>query len=308
MKDEQFSAFAQAELDLARNTGWADEIKAREKRAWDLHNLFPPVGGLALGHLLMEQKTSYLKPEIGTRAFARELSSASFESLLNSENKDGWDYYYLGLSYGRGFGITQDFTRAAASFAQAILFGNAYAEFENIWARYLAGGTRLEAVLSFLDLKGKLADFAAYAARALVLLEVGYHGEPATSAHIARLLLLEQALHEFIYHTQGSRHINVAIEKEFREASELLRGLKTPRAFLALYLIERASRAKPTGRKPLEWFSDAIDPEMTELQVLCIRRKLGFDELRMITARAEAGGWKDSTLYSAASTQLSDDE
>jgi len=64
----------------------------------------------------------------------------------------------------------------------------------------------------------------------------------------------------------------------------------------------------PTGKEPLEWFRNAIDPQLAELADLCRCRDLGADELRMIVERAEAEGWKDSPLAALASSELEPEE
>jgi len=180
MKDEKFTAYTERCLDLGRNWGWEKEIKAKEKLAWELHEQFPPAGSLLLGHLVLEQGTSYLKRDIGTKEFARTLVAESFRAVQDLEEKDGWDYYYLGLSHAYGRGTSRDYSLAAEAFSDSSRAGNPYAEFEAIWARYLAGGTRLEAILGLTALQGKLADFAAYSARALALLEIGPCREPGS--------------------------------------------------------------------------------------------------------------------------------
>ena len=177
-----------------------------------------------------------------------------------------------------------------------------------IWARYLAGGTRLDAVLDLTGLRGKLADFAAYSARALTLLELGPPQELGTSAHIARILLLKRALHDFIYHDHGARKIRIEIEKELRESVNGLKAVDTTRSSLALYLTAKTSRSNPTGREPAEWFSDAIDPRLIELEVLCRRQELEIDELRMIIERAKSERWEDAALAKLAIDELEYDD
>ncbi len=272
--------------------------------AWEIYEGFPPTGGLVLGHLILEQGTSYLKREIGTKDFAKELVSESFPATQRLEEKDGWDYYYLGLSHAYGRGTPRDYSLAADAFTKSVEAGNYYAEFEAIWARYLAGGSRLEAILDLTSLRGKLADFAAYSARALTLLELGPPKELASEAHIARLLLMRRALHDFIYHDHGARQINIAIEKELREGVGELKALKTPRGNLALYLTAWASRTNPTDKDPLDWFRDAVDPEIPELLFLCQKQQLNVEELRIIVQCAQSNGWSDSELASLAAREL----
>lgn len=308
MKDDKFTAYTESCLGLERSWGWEKEIKAKEKLAWELHEQFPPAGSLLLGHLILEQKVSFLKRDIGTKDFARSLVAESFRAVQTLGKKDGWDYYYLGQSYIYGRGTSQDYSLAAEAFRESCRIGNPYAAFEAIWARYLAGGSRLEAILRLTTLSGKLADFAAYSARALTLLEIGPCREPGSSVHITRLLLLGHAARESIYHAHGTRHINIAIEKELREGVDDLRRLNTPRGNLALYLTARTSRSNPTGRQPLEWFADAIDPQLNELEVLCRAGELGSDELQMIVEQAKADGWIDSPLALVASSELPDDD
>jgi hypothetical protein len=304
MKNDKFTEYIECELALGREGGWEKEIKAKEALAWAIHTEFPPTGSLLLAHLLLQQKTSYLKQEIKAKAFAKPLSDEAFEAVQRIEQKDGWDYYWLGLSHLYGRGVAKDYLKAAEAFTASHNAGNLYAEFEIIWARHLAGGSRLEALLGFIRLKGKLADFAALSARALALVETGPVRVPGSPCHIARILLLHGALHDFIYHDLGSRHINIAIEKELREGAEQLLQLNTPRAYLALYLTERTSRANPTGQKPIVWFEKAIDPTLGELEVLCRTRELSYDELRIIVKRAGLEGWSSSSLASIAASAL----
>lgn len=304
MKNEKFNGYTEHCLSLARSWGWEKEIKAKEQLAWDIHEQFPPVGSLLLGHQLLEQGASYLKRDIGTKEFAKKLVAESFSAVQDLKEKDGWDYFYLGLSHVYGRGTSQDFSLAAAAFLESKCRGNLYAAFEEIWSRYLAGGARLEAILGLTALSGKLADFAAYSGQALALLEIGPCREKGSQGHITRLLLLGRALHRFIYHAHGTRQINIAIEKEFREEVSELQEIKTARSNLALYLMARASRSNPTGKKPIEWFRHAIGPENAELEVLCRCRELGVEELRMIVERAEVEGWKASPLASLASSEL----
>jgi len=308
VKAERFTAYTECCLGLERNWGWEKEIKAKEELAWSLHGQFSPVGSLLLGHLIWEQGTSYLRREIGTKQFAKALVAESFRAVQDLKEKDGWDYYYLGQSHVWGRGTSQNYSLAAEAFGESCRLGNPYAAFEAIWARYLAGGSRLEAILRLTTLYGELADVAAYSARALTLLENGPCREPGSPNHIARLLLLGHALREFIYHAHGARHINIAIEKELREGVEALRGLNTPRAYLALYLIARMSRSNPTGKGPLEWFREAVDPQLNELEILCRSGELGPEELRMIVERAGTHGWTGSPLAALASSELDPEE
>lgn len=304
MKDEKFTEFTERGLALGRDGGWEKQIKAKENVAWELHEGFPPTGSLVLSHLILEQGRSYLKRDIGTKDFAKALVAEAFQATQNLESKDDWDFYYLGLSHAYGRGTPRDYLLAAESFTKSAEAGSYYAEFEAIWARHLAGGSRLEAILDLTSLRGKLADFAAYSARALTLLELGPPKELASEAHIARLLLMRRALHDFIYHDHGSRQINIAIEKELREGVEELKALRTSRGNLALYLTTKASRTNPTDRKPLDWFRDAIDPDVPELLFLCKRQQLDVEELRMIVDRAQADGWSDSELATFAASEL----
>lgn len=304
MKDEKFTEFTERCLALGRDGGWEKQIKAKESVAWEIYEGFPPTGGLVLGHLILEQGTSYLRRDIGTKEFAKKLVSESFNATQQLEEKDDWDYYYLGLSHAYGRGTARDYSLAAEAFAKSAETGNYYAEFEAIWARLLAGGSRLEAILDLTSLRGKLADFAAYSARALTLLELGPPREPASAAHITRLLLMRRALHDFIYHAHGARQINIAIEKELREGVAELKSLKTRRGNLALYLTTQASRTNPTDRDPLAWFRDAVDPDIPELLFLCQKHRLGAEELRIIVERAQAEGWADSELATLAASEL----
>jgi hypothetical protein len=310
MKDEKFTEYTERCLDLGRKGGWEKEIKAKEGVAWELHEMAPPTGSLLLSHLILQQGTSYLRRDIGTKEFAKQLASQSFQAVQNLEEKDGWDHYYLGLSYQYGRGTSQDYSLAADSFLAASQVGNRYAQFEALWARHLAGGSRLDAVLGLSDLRGKLADFAAYSARALALLELGQVREPGSSSHIARILLLKRALNDFIFHDHGARQIRIAIEKELREGVNELQHLQTPRAFLALYLTAKASRSNPTGKEAIEWFRKAINPEIEELETLCRRQDLSIEELRLIVEHAESEGWTDALLAKLAADGLhwDDDE
>jgi hypothetical protein len=308
LKNDKFIAFIECDLDLARNLGSGEGIEAKEKLAWKLHEQFPPTGSLLLGQLILQQKTSLLNPETATKEFAKELVTESFKGVHEMEQKDGWDFYFLGLSYIYGRGTPQDFSLAAKAFSDSLRRGNRYASFEAIWARYLAGGSRLEAILQFTELSGNLADFAARSARILAILEIGPSREPGSPAHITRIILLGRALRGSIYHAHGSRQINIAIEQEFRKEVDELRALKTARGYLGLYLIAGTSRANPTGRQPLEWFHDAIDPEMAELQVLCRCHYLGSKELRMIAERARSEGWVTSPLALLAENELEGEE
>jgi len=308
MKDEKFSEYTECCLSLGRIGGWEKEIKAKEAIAWEVNAEFSPTGGLLLSHLILEQGMSYLRPNIGTKDFARKLAAESFQAVQELEQKDGWDHYYLGLSYQYGRGTDHDCKLAAAAFAAAAQAGNPYAEFESIWAFHLAGGSRLEAILALTDLRGKMADFAAYSARALSLLELGPTREVGSSCHIARILLLKRALHNFIYHDHGARQLRVAIEKELREEVVDLQQLNTTRSHFALYLIASTSRSNPTGAKPIEWFQKAIDPGIEELLILCRRHELKDDELRMIVERAEAEDWRDTLLAKLAASELEFDD
>ena len=301
MKDEKFTERC---LALGRVGGWEKQIKAKENVAWEIYEAFPPTGGLVLGHLILEQGTSYLKRDVGTKEFAKGLVTESFQATQKLEEKDDWDYYYLGLSHAYGRGTSRSYSLATEAFAKSAKTGSYYAEFEAIWARHLAAGSRLEAILDLTSLRGKLADFAAYSARALTLLELGAPKELASEAHIARLLLMRRALHDFIYHDHGARQINIAIEKELREGVEELRALNTPRGNLALYLTTQASRTNPTDRDPLDWFRDAVHPDVPELLFLCQKQQLDVEELRTIVDRAQADGWADSALAILAASEL----
>jgi hypothetical protein len=308
MKDEKFSEYTERCLSLGRIGGWEKEIKAKEAIAWELHAEFPPAGGLLLSHLILGQGRSYIHPNIGTKEYAKKLAAESFQAVQELEQKDGWDHYYLGSSYQHGLGTHHDWKLAAASYDAAAQEGNPYAKFEFIWALHLAGGSRLEAILALTDLRGKMADFAAYSARALSLLELGPAREVASSCHIARILLLKRALHNFIYHDHGARQLRVAIEKELREEVVDLQRLNTTRSHFALYLIASTSRSNPTGAKPIEWFQRAIDPSIEELLILCRRYELKEDELRRIVERAEAEDWLDTPLAKLAASQLESDD
>jgi len=307
MKNEKFTDFTERGLDLGRNWGWGKEIKAKEGVAWEIYEEFPPTGGLLLGDLILTQGASYLRPDLGTKDFARTLVKESFTAVDALEFKDGWDFYYLGLSYIYGRGTKQDFAAATEVFSASSCNGCPYAAFEMIWARHLSGGTRLDAVLDLTNLKGKLADFAAYSARALTLLELGPPRELGSSAHITRILLLHTTLHDFIYHDHGARKIRIEIEKEFRESVDGLKKLNTTRSNLALYLTAKFSRSNPTGREPAEWFSDTIDPKLIELELLCRRQELEVAELQMIIERAKSEGWDDAPLAKLALDELEDD-
>lgn len=304
MKDAKFTEFTERCLAIGRDGGWEKQIKAKESVAWELHDDFPPTGSLVLANLILDQGMSYLKRDIGTKAFAKELVADAFEATQQLEDKDDWDYYYLGICHAYGRGTKQDYSQATEAFSKSAEAGGYYAEFEAIWARYLAGGSRLDAVLSLTALRGKLADFAAFSARALTLLELGPPKELASEAHIARILLMKRALHDFIYHDRGARQINIAIEKELREGVAGLQDLGTSRGNFALYLTTQASRTNPTDKDPIDWFKDAVDPEIPELLLLCQRQQLGVEELRIIVECAQNNGWTDSELATMAANQL----
>lgn len=303
-KDKKFTQFTEQCLDLGRYGGWSKEIHAKEGTAWELHEEFPPAGGLVLSGLILQQGRSYLRSEMGTKAFAKQLAAESFQAVLSLQEKDGWDHYYLGMAYQYGRGTTQDYSRAADAFSVANLAGNPYAQFEAIWSRHLAGGSRLDAVLALTDLRGKLADYAAYSARALALLELGRVRDIGSAGHFARILLLKRALHDFIYHDHGARQLRIAIEKELRAGVDELLPLQTPGAFLALYLTAKVSRVNPTGKEAIEWFRQAVGPGIELLETLCERKELSFEELRLIVERAEAEGWTDARLARLAADEL----
>jgi hypothetical protein len=307
MKITKFNEYTERCLSLARGGGWGKEICAKEELAWTLHAEFPPTGSVLLGHLLLTQKVSHTRKDVKAREFARSLLSESVPALQAIEEKDGWDHYYLGICHIYGRGLPQSYSKAVESF-EAACAQNPYANYEAIWARYLAGGSRFDALLGFMRLSGPLSDFAALSSRALGLLETGPVREVGSHAHLARLVLLRGALHSFIYHDHGAKLINIAVEKELREGVEELRQLKTTRGYLGLYLIATSSRANPTGRSPIEWFQDALDPSLEELQILCERRELGFDELKIIVERAERDGWLGSRLAVLAKEQLDPEE
>lgn len=304
MKHEKFTEFTERGIGLGREGGWGKEIKEKENLAWELYEQYPPTGGIILGHVLWDQRQSYLRPTIGTLDFAKSLVAESFQATQNLEAKDHWDYYHLGMCQCHGRGTTRDYSLAAVAFTESWKAGNEYAHFEALWARYLAGGSRLEAILDLTALRGKLADFAAYSARALTLLELGPPKVLASPSHIARLLLLRRALHDSCGHRDGARHINVAVEKELREGVNPLKELDSAYAFLALYLTARFSRNNPTGKEPLDWFRDAIDPNIPSLLLLCRRQEFCLEELQIIVVKAEAEGWRDSELAKIAAKEL----
>src|SRR4051812_12749120 len=116
MKEERFTEYIECELALCREGGWEKEIKAKEALAWAIHTEFPPTGSLLLAHLLLQQKTSYLKQEITAKTFATALSAEALGAVQRIQEKDGWDHYWLGLSHLYGRGVGKDYLKAAEAF------------------------------------------------------------------------------------------------------------------------------------------------------------------------------------------------
>src|SRR5688572_10734024 len=148
MKITKFNEYTERCLALGRGGGWGKEICAKEELAWNLHAEFPPTGSVLLGHLLLTQKVSHARTKVKAREFGKSLLSEAVPVLQAIQEKDGWDHYYLGICHIYGRGLPQSFTKAAEAF-EAACCENPYAAYEAIWARYLAGGSRFEALISF---------------------------------------------------------------------------------------------------------------------------------------------------------------
>ena len=312
MDDDLFTQYVEQGLTFEQSfgQGGSTALKETEDIAWFLHEQGSAAGGIMLGDKLLSNRVSFSRRDIKAVPFARSLVEESFSALISMSDKGQWDWYYLGIAWLFGRGTKVDHKQATDCFRQAKELGNPYAEFEEIWSRYLDDGEMIEAALRFRRCEGKLERYAEASARALSLIALGPSRELGSYKHAWRIFEISQLLHVFLYHDIGSRRINVAVEAEMRTDVEQLESLQSASVALVLYLIAKRSRSNPTSRDAIDWLRGAVTPSSGESFSLLTRQHLNTDELVLVKDICRANQWENSKIarYVSSELELSDDE
>lgn len=285
-------------------SGGSASLKEKEEIAWRLHEQGNAAGSMLLGDKLISSRVSFARSDIQVVPFARELVVQSFQALNAIADKTHWDWYYLGLAHDSGRGTTVDYRKAAECYRRSKELGNPYAEFEEIWFEYLAGGPIMGAVLRFRACEGRLKQFAEASAAALSLLALGPVREMGSYQHAWRVFELSRLLHQFLYHDKGQRQVHIAIEAEWRAEVPQLEALESPSSALVLYLIAKRSRRNPTSQKALHWLRLAATPDSQEFFAILKGQLSDEDELRLLSERCIENHWGDSDLARFVASEL----
>jgi hypothetical protein len=290
--------------------GGSNAIKDREDILWQLHESGSPAAGLLLADRLLGLRISFSRKDIDAVPFARTLARESFAALVALEPKTHWDWYALGCAHASGRGGTDvSHAEAAKCFLMAHETGNAYAGYEAIWEAYLGGGSVYEAIHRFRACEGRLQHFARLSQTSLALIALGPAREVGGYSHAWRIHEIAGILRVFLYHTAGSRRINIAVEAELRADQEALETMaQSPAPALVLYLIAKHSRRNPTTKPALEWLRQALDKDSPEFLALLKLQEPNDEEVRMIAEACAACGWQDSELGLIAAQWMKDRE
>lgn len=298
MENDQFSDYIERELAFERSqgVGGTTALKEKEEIAWSLHEAGSAAGGMLLGDSLLRLRNSFSRRDLDVVPFARSLIDKSFHALNAILVKESWDWYFLGIAHEFGRGTRVDHEQAFECFRKAKELGNPYAEFEEIWSKYLSDGAMLEAIFRFRAYKGKLENFAIESSRCLSLLALGPTREIGSYQHAWRVFEISQLLYLALYHAAGHRHINISVEAELRGNIEALEALETPSAGLVLYLIAKRSRRNPTSEKAIHWLRAAVTPDSDEFLSLFKRQRLNREELDLVSEVCASNNWANSKI------------
>jgi hypothetical protein len=307
-KDEQFTRFHEYCLALCRRSGFGDSYRAKEQMAWDLHAAFPPAGSVALGNLLLDQRTSYLEKTPNVAGLGKQLLAAAFAELEASVARDAWDEYYLGECHAYGRGTPQSHELASVHFTRAEEMGNPYASFEAIWCAYLAGGPRLVAIGRLRDCSGPIEDYAKASAQALALMEAGPVLHLGSSAHLFRILELSRLRNAFLYQNQGSRLLRVEIGKEMKGDLDRLASVETPGVRVASYLLASRGFGNPEGREVADLLREAVRLNDPGLLALCEAGEIGEEGLKVIIGETSVAGDASGRLHRISKAKLAEFE
>lgn len=277
--------------------GGCDAIKAKEDILWQFHESGSVAAGLLLADSLLGLRNSFSRSELDVMPFARTLARESFDALVALEPKTHWDWYSLGCAHASGRGTCVAHAEAAKCFLSAHESGNAYAGYEAIWEAYLGGGAIYEAIHRFRSYEGRLLHFAQLSQTSLGLIAHGPARKIGGYPHAWRIHEITRTMRVFLYHTAGSRRVNIEVEAELRADLEALESMdRSPSAALVLYIISKHSRRNPTSKPALEWLRQAIDKDSPEFLALLKLQQPQLDEVRMLVDACAASGWQDSDL------------
>lgn len=304
--DDPFSDYIERGLafEQSHGMGGSDALKEKEEIAWTLHAQGSAAGSMLLGNSLLRSRTSFSRKDIHVVPFARALVIESFQALQAIEKKTHWDWYYLAVAHEAGRGTPVNHEQAACCYRRSKEMGNAYAEFEEIWFHYLSHGNIIEAILRFRSCEGRLKNFAEASARSLSLIALGPVREMGSYQHAWRVIELSRLLHEFLYHDAGSRHINIAVEAEWRSDVRQIEDIRSASAAFVLYLIAKRSRRNPTSQEPLHWLRLAATLDSTEFLSIVKRQIHNEDELRLLSDICVANQWSHSELAQFVASEL----
>lgn len=306
MEDDPFSDYIERGLSFEQSHGFggSSALKEKEELAWSLHENGSAAGGMLLGDSLLRTRVSFAGRDVKVVPFARNLVEESFHALDTNSDKDQWDWYYLGIAHEFGRGTKVDHQEAAECFRRAKELGNPFAEFEEIWSRFLSDDELIEAILRFREYEGRLKDFADASARSLSLIALGPTREIGSYQHAWRILEISQLLHLFLYHDAGSRHINITVEAELRSDIDALEEADSSSAAFVLYLIAKRSRRNPTSNEPIHWIRLATTPNSAEFFSLLRRQHLTEEELKALSEEFTVNDWEDSEIAKYVSSEL----
>jgi hypothetical protein len=306
MENDPFTDYIERELSFEKSHGFggSSALKEKEELAWSLHENGSAAGGMLLGDSLLRTRVSFARREVKVVPFARNLVEESFRALDTNSDKDQWDWYYLGIAHEFGRGTKVDHQEAAECFRRAKELGNPFAEFEEIWSRFLSDGELIEAVLRLRACEGRLKDFADASARSLSLIALGPTREIGSYQHAWRIHEISQLLHLFLYHDAGSRHINIAVEAELRSDIDALEEADSASAAFVLFLIAKRSRRNPTSNEPIHWLRLAATPDSGEFVSLLRRQNLTEEELKALSEVCTMNDWKDSEIAKYAASEF----
>lgn len=307
METDQFTDYIERGLafEASFGQGGSDAIKAMEDILWELHGCGSLAAGMLLADRLIDLRNSFSRRDIEVVPFARALAHECFEQLLVLGEKSHWDWYALGCAHASGRGTVVAHAEAARCFQRAWEAGNAYAGYEAIWEAYLGGGTILAAIHGFRAYEGRLKSFAETSLASLGLIALGPAREIGSYSHAWRIHEITRIMRVFLYHTAGSRRINVEIEAELRVDLESLEAMgSAPSASMVLYLIAKYSRRNPTSKPALEWLRQAMEHDSPEFLALLRLQEPVVVEMRMIADACAASGCHDSALAHFATEWL----
>ncbi len=307
MENDPFTEYFEGSLAFEASFGrrGSDDIRAREDILWKLHESGDATAGLLLADRLLDLRISFSRSELDAVPFARELARQSFQALVELEPKTHWDWYALGIAHaaGRGTGVSP--LEAAKCYRNAHDYGNAYAGYETIWETYLGGGSIYQAISQFRSYEGRLKNFARASQVSLGLVAHGRVREVGGYAHAWRIHEIGCIMRVFLYHTVGSRRINIAVEAELRADLKTLESPElSPSSAFVLYLIAKHSRRNPTSRTAIEWLRHALDGESPDFLALLKLQEPDAGEMRMIADACAACGWQNSKLARFAAERI----